>query len=227
MDSMGLPTVEGERGSEAKRIYETIREDILEGRLVAEERLKISSLAARYGTSAIPVREALQQLRGEGFVTFSHNVGAFVRAIDEAFIRDNAEITAQIEPYLVRWAVSVINDDHIHRMERIQAEIEERGFEDHDSYATLDEAFHRVLYDEHYNRQAVDLWWRNREIIKLVARRFDFPRARRAAIIDEHRSLIEFVREGNVDAAMAVAAKHATGSGNHVVERMRAKKALR
>jgi DNA-binding GntR family transcriptional regulator len=223
---MRLATVEKERGSEAKRIYETIREDILEGRLAAEERLKISSLATRYGTSAIPVREALQQLRGEGFVTFSHNVGAFVRTIDEMFIRDNAEITAQIEPYLVKWSLSIINDEHILRMEKIQAEIEARGFEDHDSYAALDEAFHRVLYDEHYNRQAVDLWWRNREIIKLVARRFDFPRARRAAIIDEHRSLIEFARRGDVEAAMAIAAKHATGSGNHVVERMRAKMSL-
>lgn len=223
---MALSAVENERGSEAKRIYETIREDILEGRLAAEERLKINLLATRYGTSAIPVREALQQLRGEGFVRFSHNVGAFVRPIDETFIRDNAEITAQIEPYLVKWAVSVVNDDHISRMERIQAEIEERGFEDHDSYATLDEAFHRVLYDEHYNQQAIDLWWRNREIIKLVARRFDFPRARRAAIVNEHRSLIKCVREGNVDAAMAVASQHATGSGNHVVERMRAKRVL-
>ena len=119
----------------------------------------------------------------------------------------------------------MVGDRHVRRMLEIQDAIEAQGFDDPSAYAVLDEAFHRVLYDELYNRQAVDLWWRNREIIKLVARRFEFPLARRAAIVREHRSLIESVRSGDVDAAVAVAAQHATGSGNHVVERMRARKA--
>lgn len=216
---------EAERGSEAKRICETIREDILEGRFAADEKLKISALAQRYGTSAIPVREALQQLRGEGFVIFSHNAGAWVRSIDESFIRDNAEVTAQIEPYLTRWTMSMVGDGHVRRMVEIQDAIEAQGFDDPNAYAVLDEQFHRVLYDEHYNQQAVDLWWRNRELLKLVASRFEFPLARRTAIVREHRSLIESVQSGDVDRAVAVAAQHATGSGNHVVERMRARKA--
>lgn len=221
---MSINAGEAERGSEAKRICEIIRDDILEGRFAADERLKISALAQRYGTSAIPVREALQQLRGEGFVIFSHNVGARVRSVDESFIRDNAEVTAQIEPYLTRWTMSMVGEGHIRRMLTVQDAIEAQGFDDPGAYAVLDEAFHRVLYDEHYNRQAVDLWWRNREIIKLVSRRFEFPLARRTAIVREHRSLIEFVQSGDVDGAVAVAAQHATGSGNHVVERMRARK---
>ena len=148
-----------------------------------------------------------------------------MRSIDESFIRDNAEVTAQIEPYLTRWTMGMVGGRHVRRMLDIQDAIEAQGFDDPSAYAVLDEQFHRVLYDEHYNRQAVDLWWRNREIIKLVASRFEFPLARRAAIIREHRSLIESVRSGDVDRAVAVAAQHATGSGSHVVERMQARKA--
>jgi DNA-binding GntR family transcriptional regulator len=64
------------------RISELIREDILEGRLAANERLVVSNLAKRYRTSTNPIREALQQLRGEGFVTMTPNRGARVRPID-------------------------------------------------------------------------------------------------------------------------------------------------
>ena len=47
-------------------ICRSIRQDILSGRISSNERLKVSDLAAQYGTSTNPVREALHQLRGEG-----------------------------------------------------------------------------------------------------------------------------------------------------------------
>ena len=60
-------------------VYSKIREDIIEGNIPADSRLKIRDLAARYGVSTNPVREALQQLRGEGFVIITPNRGARVR----------------------------------------------------------------------------------------------------------------------------------------------------
>jgi DNA-binding GntR family transcriptional regulator len=42
-------------------VYEMIREDIISARLQPNARLKVADLAAAYGTSANPVREALQQ----------------------------------------------------------------------------------------------------------------------------------------------------------------------
>ena len=79
-------------------VYELIREDIIEGRLRANERLVVTDLARRHGTSTNPVREALQILRGEGFVIISPNRGARVRPIDQDFIRDISEIGVLIEP---------------------------------------------------------------------------------------------------------------------------------
>ncbi|MGO8557738.1 GntR family transcriptional regulator, partial [Rhizobium ruizarguesonis] len=55
--------------SEGASLYQLIREEIIEGRLAANERLVVTDLARRQGTSTNPVREALQLLRGEGFVT--------------------------------------------------------------------------------------------------------------------------------------------------------------
>lgn len=207
---------------ESTPVYRQIRDDILEGRLAASERLKVSALAQRYGTSTNPVREALQQLRGEGFVVFSHNRGARVRAIDEDFVRDIYEMEVLIEPFLVGWFVSIATDADIEALESIQAQIETLGFDDHDAYSALDEKFHRTLYDRHYNRHAVDLWWRHREILRAISRRFTFARARRQAIVTEHRQVIEAIKQHDARLAAEVMATHVAGSGRHIVEHMRA-----
>ena len=84
----------------------------------------------RHGTSTNPVREALQLLRGEGFVVFTPNRGARVRPIDQDFVRDIYEIGVLIEPALTRWFVGMATHEDIAELERIQALIEENNFAD-------------------------------------------------------------------------------------------------
>ena len=206
-------------------VYELIRRDIVEGRLATGSRLKVSELGQRYGTSTNPVREALQQLRGEGFVLFSPNRGARVRPIDDDFVRDIYEVTALLEPYMTRWFVDYATDADIARLEEFQSEIEATGFEDPDAYSVLDQRFHRVVYDRHYNRHAADMWWRHREILRAIGNRIPFSRARRQAILHEHREMIACVRRQDGEGAARIIAEHVEGSGRHLIEQMRAARA--
>jgi DNA-binding GntR family transcriptional regulator len=215
-------TGEGLPAFEASGVYELIREEIVEGRLAANERLKISALAARYGTSTNPVREALQQLRGEGFVVFTPNRGARVHGVNEEFIRDIYEVEVLIEPYLTRWFVGLVTDADIERLEHSQAEIEKLNFVDLAANSALDTKFHCVLYDRHYNRHVVEMWWRHREILGAISRRFPVSLGRRAAALREHRQLIACLKAQDADGATKVIAAHVEGSGRHLIEQMRA-----
>jgi DNA-binding GntR family transcriptional regulator len=201
-------------------VYEAIREDIILGRLEPNERLKVADLAERYRTSTNPVREALQQLRGEGFVLMEPNRGARVRPIDETFVRDIIEIEVLIEPALTRWFVSIVNDADIVALEAVQAEIEALNFTDPVRHGQLDTRFHQLIYDRHYNRHAAELWWKHREILRAISRRFPTSLSRRVAVISEHRELIERIRAQDADGAAAVIARHVEGSGRHVIEQM-------
>lgn len=212
------PVVAGEEPS----VYELIREDILEGRLRANERLKVADLAARLGTSTNPVREALQQLRGEGFVVIEPNRGARVRPVDEDFVRDIYEIEVLIEPYLTRWFVGIVTEAEIAELEAIEAEIERLDFADPLRHSELDTRFHRLMYAGHYNRHSVELWWKHREILGAIARRLPVALSRRAAVVAEHRALIDRIRAQDADGAVAVIARHVEGSGRHIMERLRA-----
>jgi DNA-binding GntR family transcriptional regulator len=217
----------GQRASDQglETVYERIRQDIVEGRLAAGARLKVAELARQYGTSTNPVREALQQLRGEGFVQFSHHRGARVRPVDDDFIRNIYEIEGLIEPYLTRWFVDYVTDADIDRLEMIQDRIEAIGFDDADAYGRLDEQLHRTIYDRHYNRHAVELWWHHREILRAIGQQFPFSRPRRQAILIEHRELIDRIKRHDADGAARVIAQHVEGSGRHLIEHMRAARA--
>lgn len=221
---MSEATVKSDRPEESLEqqasVYEMIREDIVSGRLGPNERLKVADLAEHYQTSTNPVREALQQLRGEGFVLIEPNRGARVRPIDADFVRDIIEIEMLIEPALTRWFVSIVSDADIVELERIQDEIEALNFADPMLHGRLDTRFHQFIYDRHYNRHAAELWWKHREILRAISRRFPTSLSRRMSVLREHRELIERIRAQDADGAAAVVARHVEGSGRHIIEQM-------
>lgn len=202
-------------------IYERLRDDIIHGRVKANERLKVAELASRMGTSTNPVREALQQLRGEGFVIMTPNRGARVRPIDEEFVRDICEIEVLIEPALTRWFVGIATKADVEELERIQAEIELLNFGDEMKHSNLDLQFHRLMYDRHYNRHAVDLWVRHRQILWAISRGFPTSLSRQTNVLEEHRELIACVKAQDAEGAARAIARHVEGSGRHIIERMR------
>ena len=201
-------------------VYHRLRSGIVSGTIAAGERLVAADLAARFGSSTNPVREALQQLRGEGLVEILPNRGARVRRLGIDFVRDVHEIQELLEPYLTRGFVRVATARDIADLESIQADIESLGFDDTEGQHLLDTRFHQICYDAHYNRNAVQLWLRHRSMLDAIAHRFAISQRRRAERIAEHGALIAAVRAGDEDAAAAIIAAHVRGAGAHVIEHL-------
>lgn len=202
-------------------IYEKIRHDILSGELEANERLKVSELARRHQTSTNPVREALQQLRGEGLVLFAPNQGARVRPIDMEFVRDVAELGCQLEPYLLRLFVETATAEDIETLERIQDEIEALNFEDKARHTDLNHAFHETMYERHYNQVAFNLWRQHREVMGSISVRIPIAMGRQEAILKEHRDLIAAIKAQDVERAIDVLNLHIGDAGRHLVDQLR------
>lgn len=202
-------------------VYDALRADIIEGVLPANTRLKVMELAERYGASAIPVREALQQLRGEGFVSMSPNRGARVRAIDESFVRDIYEVESAIDRYMMSWFVSVATDEDVRALRSIVEEIEALRFQDMKAHAALDAKFHGYMYEGHYNRYAYETWKRNRAILNSLSASFPLSAHRQETVLLQHRQLLKAIEERDVETACQVIFDHVFGSGEHIVNNMR------
>ena len=177
-----------------------------------------------HGTSTNPVREALQLLRGEGFVIISPNRGARVRPIDQDFVRDIYEIGVLIEPALTRWFVGMATDADIAELERIQGLIEANNFADPIRHSELDTAV------PHPDVPAPLQPARRRAVVEAsrgAARRqpplqlHAGPPRRRC--MREHRELIE-LHQGTATPTRPprLIARHVEGSGRHILEQMRA-----
>lgn len=204
----------------AQSLHRLIREDIVEGRLEPGTRLKTAELAKRYGTSTNPVREALHQLQGEGIVVISPNRGARVRPVGEDFVRNIYEIRALIEPYLTRWFVDYATEQEIERLEVLQRLIDEVRH-DYQQYWRANEQFHNIIYSRHYNREAVELEVRQREVLHILSRRFLISRARWQAVSREHWGIIEAIKRHDADEAARITEQHVRGACQHLIEQMR------
>ena len=82
-----------------RRITDSLRMAIVTGEFEPGQRLKMSDLIQRFGTSQGPIREALQQLQGEGLIKIKPHRGAQVRSIDRQFISDIYRIDARLFGY--------------------------------------------------------------------------------------------------------------------------------
>jgi DNA-binding GntR family transcriptional regulator len=69
------------RRTKADAVYEALQSAIMSGTLEAGEHLRQEDVAAQWGVSQTPVREAFRRLESEGLVEHAANRGVVVRGI--------------------------------------------------------------------------------------------------------------------------------------------------
>lgn len=144
MASTGL-----KRQTMSAALTDELRERILNLDIPEGEQLRQDTLAAEFGVSRIPVREALLQLEGEGLVTLSAHKGYTVTALSLDEIRELFDLRALIEVDLLQRAIPRLEAHHIERAREILATFDEmlaRGSQERD-WGRLNWELHAVLYE--------------------------------------------------------------------------------
>lgn len=85
--------------------YEALRADIISGRLAPDAKLRIEDLRQEYSTGASPLREALNRLAGEGFVTAAGQRGFNVAPISLNDLDDITRLRILLECEAMRDAI--------------------------------------------------------------------------------------------------------------------------
>lgn len=96
------PSVQFTHRTVAASAAEAIRLKIVEGRLRDGEPLRQDLLAAEFGISRTPIREALVQLEAEGLVRIEPHKGAVVASASLDSIEETFELREMLEPMLLR-----------------------------------------------------------------------------------------------------------------------------
>ncbi|NTG32083.1 GntR family transcriptional regulator, partial [Agrobacterium rhizogenes] len=93
------------RKSAPELVRDGLREAILTGAYEEGQQLRQDELAEQFGTSRIPVREALRQLEGEGLVELHANKGAVVKGSSVEDVLEMLDIRIALECRALKLAI--------------------------------------------------------------------------------------------------------------------------
>jgi DNA-binding GntR family transcriptional regulator len=130
----------------SERAYNTIRKLLVEFKLKPDERLNEVQLSRSLGVSRTPIREALNRLASEGFVTLTPNRGFFVRSLSTEGLIDLYELRSIIECASFRLMCERADDSEIARLTAYWASVV-NGYQDNppDEILAKDESFHLLI----------------------------------------------------------------------------------
>ena len=107
-----------------ERVYATLRDDILAGRLEPGARLVRRILAKRLAVSPVPVSEALLRLESDGLVESAPMYGARVVVTSDASVRDDLVLREAVECQAARECAVAASEQALHELARQAAAID-------------------------------------------------------------------------------------------------------
>jgi DNA-binding GntR family transcriptional regulator len=205
--------VAGMHDTLSDRVTAELHRLILTGELPAGSPLPIQTLAERFATSAMPVREALRRLAALGMVEIAAHRGARVRDLTVADLEDTYRMRLTLEPLAISLAAE--------RSEKAVAKLAGDALDRHERHLEAGELelarrahtdFHFCLYRGSGSRwlvRAIEPVWQNSERYRFSAHRGDSDPHRSHA---EHSQILDAYRAGRSEAAERAMREHLEGA---------------
>ena len=167
------------------------------------------------GVGRTPVREAIQRLQRDGFVTIIPRRGTLVSEINITDLAAIYEVRAHVESWASRLAAERVRDADRRAAEALMAELE--ALTDDDPYEVLlalDRRVHRFVYAcckntflaetlDHYHNLSL-------RILHVAMRRYPALTPRLEDVVQEQRTMLAAIVAGDGDTAERLAAEHVT-----------------
>lgn len=192
-----------------ERVRDRMRSEILDGGFQPGARLKIVEIAARYGISPIPVREAMRLLAGEGLIEMIAHRGAVVRQVDRNFIIDMYDIRAALEGMLAERAIAVMRPATLKHIRAAAADyakaatkLKLRALFDANS------AFHGEINEAANNPEAARMVVGGTAMIRAIRLRIGMSPERAAINIAQHAAIVAALEAKDAGAAAAAVRIH-------------------
>lgn len=199
-----LPPLDGAE-TLGEQLRAAIEEAILSGALAPGARIHPDELAAHFGVSRIPVREALRALDASGWVEIRPRHGVYVRQRHAEELEQLFEVRAPLEAQACRLAARRRSHDEVIELDRLARSAKEAADEPA-RFATLNSRFHdAVVAAAHNDVLAATLTGLRLRVQWYFA---EAPPRRTQHSVEEHLEIVEAIRDQDGDRAAALGTKH-------------------
>ncbi len=192
-------------------IVKRLREDILRGVYRPQTPLRLQELADRFGTSLMPVREALHRLAAEGLLISHPRRGATVAEFDAAEALEISDLRKVLMRHASRLAVTRLTAQDLRELEQITRSIDAMLREQplrFERYLELNDRFHSVLCERSGNRHLVRLVRSYDVLSRMAMYRYHQSATELAGFNDEHRQILAALRERDADLVERLIGEH-------------------
>ena len=185
------------------------RDRILAGTYAPGSALRQDILASEFGTSKIPVREALVQLQSEGLVDIFPNRGFQVRPLASAELQEVFSLRLQVEPAAVaRGARLATPADHAAARQALEQLNAATAAEEFSSTGQLNRAFHLLLIVPRLQPVAAEILSRLHTLAQRYVQAHLRPEGRVKRAAREHALLLKAWRAGKSQEVRALIHAH-------------------
>lgn len=199
-------------------IADELRTRIARGEPPPGGALRQEDLAARFGVSRIPVREALRRLEAEGLVIVHPNRGAYVSRFSAAQVREIYELRVLLESDLLVRALARMTSDDLRVIESRMLAAEKRARES--QWGELDDLFHAALYAPAQRPRHLAMVMALRGTVRHYRNAHsELPKNTKQWLRD-HRAILAACRSGHGKSARRRLQVHLERAGQVVVNRL-------
>lgn len=190
-----------------QQVAERLRSKIMAHTLAPGSWIDEQALAAEYGTSRTPLREALKVLAAEGLVTMKLRRGAYVTEVSQRDLSEVFHLLSLLECDAVGIVAEQASEAQLADLAALHAQLEV-AVTDADAFFAANERFHMRLLEIADNR------WRNqmvadmRQVMKLNRHHSLLKDGRLAASLQEHRDLMAALKARDAERAKQLMRLH-------------------
>ena len=200
---LGLARIERETVQD--RVYGVLRDRLMRGGFEPGQKLKIAELATALGTSAMPIREALNRLAAERAIESMPNRSVRVPSLSTESLRDLMEARCANEGLAVERAAANMDPDTLATLsEFIIAQSATDAEHVSEASAEQNRAFHFAIYRRSGSAVLLpiieSLWLQFGPYLRLASERFD---GREGRGTNFHTEIVSALAKGDGKAARA------------------------
>ncbi len=198
--------------------YDSMREDILSGRLQPGTKLRAEALKERYNVGASTLREALNLLVGEALVASEGQKGFRVTPMSEADFRDIVRVRKMLETQALRESIEQGDDDWeadvvaaFHRLSRIEERVSDDPAGLSGEWEERNRAFHAALISACPSRwlhHFIGILFHQSERYRRIAFSQSQGPVKRRDVHAEHEAIYEAAIARDVAQACALTEQH-------------------
>jgi DNA-binding GntR family transcriptional regulator len=183
-----------------RKIYEHLREQLLNGKIQPHQHLMEAQIARDIGTSRTPVREAFHSLELEGLIESIPRVGYVVKPISEQEVGEICEIRAAIEGLAARWATEKAHERLVAELTKNISIAEDKVSKgDARVFVDTDARFHEIISKHSGSQRLLELaqTLRRHMLRYRVQSIYSIDNVLRA--IDGHKRILRAIKKRNLE----------------------------